>query len=208
MSGKNKDSIIALIKVRRNDCKVTNYVSTCFENVTVKRLKIMEDYTMHCIIFNKIEEFDEKMAQLEKVSFDYIRVSKNKVWSEGKTCSACYFFAKSECNILGSKPIGGNTIVFRIMVPNKIKLKEIIHNLDNSGMEFQIIDSYYTNEVDLTEREKCIINKIFTSGYFDINRKTSLTELAGSMNISTASLSETMRTALRKIIKTYIDDNI
>ena len=80
--------------------------------------------------------------------------------------------------------------------------------MEDAHLNYQIIEYYPSNEVELTEREKFVINKIFNGGYFNNERKSSLTELANSMDISTTSLSETMRIALKKIIKNYIDDNI
>ncbi len=207
MSEKNKGSLIALIKVIRTDCDVTNYVSTYFKNVSVKRLKIMEDFTLHCLLFDKIDEPDDRLIQLKKISNGYIRAGKNKIWTEGRSCRACNFFSKSN-NVLGSKSIGNSTVIYRILLPNRNRLKEMEREMEDAHLNYQIIEYYPSNEVELTEREKFVINKIFNGGYFNNERKSSLTELANSMDISTTSLSETMRIALKKIIKNYIDDNI
>ncbi len=208
MSEKIKDCLIALIKVSRTDCGVTNYVNTYFKNVSIKRIKMMEDFTLHCLMFDKIDEPDDRLIQLKKISSNYIRVGKNKIWAEEKNCHACNFFLKCNVDILSSKVIGNNTVIYRILFPNKNKLKDVEREMENADLNYQIIEFYYSNEVELTEREKFVINKIFNGGYFNINRELSLTELANSMDISTASLSETMRTALKKIVKNYIDDNI
>lgn len=208
MSEKSKGSVIALIKLHRTDCEVTNFINKNFNDTEIKRLKIGENYTLHCILFNNNEDYSDKISELRKVFRNFINVGKNKIWAEGPSCSACHFMATSEVEILSNKSIDSDYVLYRILVSNRAKLRELEDKMNNAGLEPEIIDVMYSNDLELTQREKDIIKKLFDYGYFDLDRKKSLTEIAASLGISTTTLSRIMRVALKKIVKTYINDNI
>ncbi|MFG1390296.1 helix-turn-helix domain-containing protein [Acidiplasma sp.] len=208
MSEKSKGSVIALIKLHRTDCEVTNFITKNFHDVDIKRLKIGENYTLHCISFNKDEDYYDKISELRKVSRNFINVGKNKIWAEGPSCTACHFMATADVEILSNKSLGSDYVLYRILVSNRAKLRELEEKMDEAGLDPEIIDITYSNDLELTYREKDIIKKLFDYGYFELDRKKSLTEIAASLGISTTTLSEIMRVALKKIVKTYINDNI
>ena len=56
--------------------------------------------------------------------------------------------------------------------------------------------------------EKEIIFSLYEYGYFDPERKMSLTQIAEQMDISTAALSEILRKTLRKIVKDYVESKL
>ncbi|WP_175266567.1 hypothetical protein [Acidiplasma cupricumulans] len=43
--------------------------------------------------------------------------------------------------------------------------------MDEAGLDPEIIDVTYSNDLELTSREKDIIKKLFDYGYFELDRK-------------------------------------
>ncbi len=63
--------------------------------------------------------------------------------------------------------------------------------------------------MDLTEREKEILLEAYRQGgYFEPDRRVSMTELARQMNISTPTLSEEMRRIMKKLVRNYIEESV
>jgi len=71
----------------------------------------------------------------------------------------------------------------------------------------RIADSY-KEEVNLTERQREILWKAYSFGYFKYPRGITLTDLAKLLNISKATLSSVLRTIENKAIKHLMDDNL
>jgi hypothetical protein len=61
---------------------------------------------------------------------------------------------------------------------------------------------------ELTAREREIIYEVYAHGFFDQMRKASLTEIAKNLGISTATLSESLRRTLRKIVRGFLEDSL
>ncbi|WP_337860547.1 helix-turn-helix domain-containing protein [Ferroplasma sp.] len=207
MSEKNKGAIIVLIRVFRTDCEIVNYIDSHLKNTTVKNLKMMNDFTLHCLIFNNGDENTDEVNEIKALSHSFFRAGKNRMWAECKSCTACNFFSTYNLVILGSIVTGNNAVLYRILLPGKIELKALQKELENNSIKYQIVEYYYKNSIELTEREKFVINKVYESKYFEKKRSSTLTDIAKSINISPSSLSETMRISLKKIIQNYIEEN-
>jgi len=205
-----KGAIIAIIRVSRNDCELTNYINIICPKAEVQRLKITDDFTLHRIVI-KIDDkifVDDLISNLKKFSENVITVNKNILWAEYKSCSACKFFRENDLAILSSKALNNNTLFFRIMIENNKKLDILNDKMEKLNLKPAILETYNEKYFELTAKEKEVLLYAFKCGFFSHERKNSLTDIAKSMDISVSSLSETLRKALNKITKCYIDNKI
>ena len=86
---------------------------------------------------------------------------------------------------------------------NKIQLESLKNGLKNITI-LKITDSYKT-ETTITKRQKEILWKAYSFGYFKYPREITLTNLAKLLKISKATLSQTLRTVENKAIKQLLE---
>ena len=80
--------------------------------------------------------------------------------------------------------------------------------LEMNGIVYSIGNINFKENFGTTHREAEIIVRLYDEGYFDPERKLSLTEIAEQLDISTAALSEILRKTLRKIVGEYIENKL
>jgi predicted DNA binding protein len=86
---------------------------------------------------------------------------------------------------------------------NQKQLESLKNGLPNVSV-LKIEDSYKT-EITLTERQETILWRAYSLGYFKYPRDITLTDLAKLLNISKATLSQTLRTVENKAIKKLLE---
>lgn len=205
---KSSKEITVEITVKRKDCEVTNYILQTFPDATIERLKIDGKTTTHRILFKSDHDTDVALPEIRKITVDCIKSGKRTVWARLSCCSACSILGNSEAVILGSRAVKADTLSYRVSFPGLSKLIDLKHELQNQKMEYTISDLSSGDTNSVTEREKEVLLQLYEYGYFDPERKLSLTQIAKQMNISTAALSEILRKTLKKIAKEYLESNI
>ncbi|HLH86031.1 MAG TPA: helix-turn-helix domain-containing protein [Thermoplasmataceae archaeon] len=204
LSRKSKGAIEALIEVTRGDCAVTNFVSRFGESTVVDRLKIGADFTVHRITSDR--SIEDLIGEMRRVSIDVTKVGKNTLWAKARSCSSCRLLSQMDTVIMSSKSLNGGRIQYRILIPSEAKLRQISHALEEADLSPKLLEIFFESEENLTEREMEIVKKAFTLGYFDTDRKISMTELAEKIGIRTPTLSDILRRAMRKIIRYYLEN--
>ncbi len=194
--------------LKRSDCDVTNYVYQNFNAIGIERLKIDGKNTTHRINFNSAEDTDKALQDIRKISIDTLKSGTKTIWAKSSCCSACSIIGTSDCVILSTKALNPTTVSYRLLFQNYAKLVELKHHLEMNGIEYSIADMDFKDNSGLTSREAEIIVRLYENGYFDRERKFTMTQMAEQLNISTAALSEILRKSLKKIIKEYIDDKL
>ena len=207
MSKSNRE-ITAIITIKRRDCEITNYILQTFPDASIERLKIDGKTTTHRISFKSDNDADEALPGLRAITIDSIKSGKKTIWAKGSCCSACYILGNSEAVILGSRAVKPDTLSYRISLPSLSKLIDLKHDLQNAQMEFTISELSSGDSNTITDREKEIIFQLYEYGYFDPERKLSLTQIAEKLDVSPAALSEILRKTLRKIVKDYVESNL
>ncbi len=204
MSQKDKGAVLALMEVSRIDCHVTNYIMAEDDSARVEPLRVGENFTLHRV--ESISEPHQTFPDLQKISESVMRVGKNGLWAESESCSACRFFAKSNIVVLSTKTIDSKRILYRLLVQNQTRLKILERNLEEAGLNPNILAMEYENQSMLTDREKEVVHMAYRHGYFDPERGISMTEVAKLMNVSTPSLSDVLRRGTKKMVKAYVDN--
>ncbi len=207
MKLKNEIKLVS-IRIERSDCDITNYIYKNYKNTNIERLKIDGKTTTHRIKFNSADDMHRALNDLKEISIETVKTGNNVLWSRASCCSACGILGSLNIIILGSKAINDNIIVYKLLIPDSLELKNLKNNLDNSGLKYLIEEISGDNNIKLTDRENEILLKLYKSGYFDIERKVSLTAIAKEIGISVPALSDLLRRALNKILKGYIENNL
>ena len=110
--------------------------------------------------------------------------------------------------VVSTKALKGNKILYRVLLQNPVKLKILEKDLQEAGLNPLILETHLESSEILTEREKEIIKEAYEKGYFDPDRKMSLTEIAKQIDVSPASLSDVLRRGVKKIIKYYLENKL
>ncbi len=194
--------------LKRSDCDVTNYVFQNFNNVNIERLKIDGKTTTHRITFNSIDDTEMALQEIRKITSFTLRSGNKTIWAKSSCCSACFVIGISDSVILGSKAINSTTVSYRLLFQNYAKLLEMKHKLEMNSIEYSIANIDFKDTSGLTSREAEILVRLYEGGYFDQERKLTMTQIAEQLNISTAALSEILRKTLRKVVKEYIENKL
>ncbi|GGM68009.1 hypothetical protein GCM10007108_02570 [Thermogymnomonas acidicola] len=195
----------ALIEVKRSDCKVTNAVYSVSPGISVKRLRIGSERSLHIVSCR---------GHMDEVKEEACKIKGANVWSSGKdllmvdapSCSACRAVSGIDAAVTASKSVGQHHIVFRFLFRSNSHMKNVIKILADNGLEPRVVE--VQKPMDLTEREKEILLEAYRQGYFEPDRRVSMTELARQMNISTPTLSEEMRRIMKKLVRNYIEESV
>lgn len=194
--------------IKRSDCDITNYVFQNFKSANIERLKIDGKSTTHRISFESAEDTEKALAEIRKITGNTLKSGNKRIWAKLSCCSACAIIGSQDTVILGSKAINASTVSYQLLFQNYSKLLELKHMLESNNIGYSIADVNFKDNYTITRREEEIIVRLYDGGYFDPERKLSLTEIAGELDISTAALSEILRKALRKIVGEYIENKL
>ncbi len=202
------ESVEATIELERDDCAVSNLIFARLKHANVSRLVIGREKSLHRVKSVKSEDLLDVITDLRRVSESVRKVARDVLWVEGKSCSACRFLSSSTVPVVGSRTIDQKHLAFRILVQSRKSLELLIAQMAKAGLNPKVIDIRAGQGQSLTEREKEVLLFAFNHGYFESNRQSSLTELAEKLDVSTSSLSDVMRRALRKVVEEYLRRNL
>ena len=205
---KNKSEIKLSVRIERHDCDITNYILKNYRDTKIERLKIDEKITTHKLTFDNNTNIYEAIDNIRGISQGIQKSGNNVIWAKTYCCSGCSIIDSIDASILSSRTINGHTVVYNLLLPNYSVLKKLKDTLKASGLKYYIYDIFSNKIHELTDHEEEILLKLYESGYFDSDRKISLTDFAGSINISVPALSDILRRSLKKVISYYLENKI
>jgi predicted DNA binding protein len=98
-------------------------------------------------------------------------------------------------------------LLWDVLIKDPRNLKNLFEKLEKSGIHARVNGiSEARRESALTHRQREVMNKAISLGYFEFPRKIDLTQLAQTLQIKPSSLSEILRSAQRKILQRYTDE--
>ncbi len=98
-------------------------------------------------------------------------------------------------------------LTWDVLIKDPRNLKMLFEKLEESGIKARIKGISEARRLSaLTHRQREVMNKAISLGYFEFPRKIDLTQLAQTLHIKPSSLSEILRSAQRKILGRYMDD--
>ncbi|ADX82060.1 helix-turn-helix domain-containing protein [Saccharolobus islandicus] len=192
------------ILIEDHPCEVMGVISSTGLKATVDNVKLGDNTTDHIVLFEKEVQKDD-LIKLKSHSIKVLKFNDSKVWVRTKGCSVCKILYSSNVVVEKIKVIKERTLLYTLLVPNTIAFKEFLANLTSQRIKFTVLSTYEISSNDLTDRQMEILKLAYKMGYFDDDRRVTLTELAKQLGISTPTLEEIMRRALRKVVKYYLD---
>lgn len=192
------------ILVENHPCEVMKVISTAGLEASVENVKLGDSVTDHIVHFKK-EVKREDLMKLKSVTLKTLRLTDNKVWVRTNGCSVCKLLYTSDVVVEKVKVVKEGTILYTLLVPNATSLKAFLSNLIDLGVEVTVVNTSEIDSNDLTQRQMEILKLAYKLGYFDEDRKITLTELAEKLGVSVPTLEEILRRALKKVVKYYLD---
>lgn len=123
-------------------------------------------------------------------------------------CDICQAILGSGCflkNAWSSK----DRIVWKFVAPKKEFVKTIIDSLEDLNINYNLskIQTMDEREV-LTKKQEQILKVALEKGYFDFPKRCGIREISSETNISTASISATLRRATKRLVEQhFISEN-
>ncbi|MBP1357035.1 MAG: helix-turn-helix domain-containing protein [Sulfolobus sp.] len=195
------------IIVENHPCQVMRLISGLNLRANVENVKLRDDATDYVMAFE--QKVDEHIiSEIKKKSVKSLRVSDFKVWVRTNGCEICKLLYSSEMVIEKVKVVGSDTVLYTLLALNNATLRGFIKKVNEIGSKVTVFDITEVSDTELTERQKDILKLAYKLGYFDEDRKITLSELAQKLGISAPSLEEILRKALRKAVKYYIDKKV
>jgi predicted DNA binding protein len=155
-----------------------------------------------------LDDVIESMNQNKLIrDFDIVKVGKGRVFGLIKTssCLACRIFTESKCFLTSARTSKNGYVEYTLILRGLDQLKSVLERLADRGFEVEInkVTRTKVKEV-LTHRQEQIIQSAFQAGYFDYPKRTTLAELAESLNITPSTLLEILRRSQRRVMAEYL----
>jgi|ADKI01.1.fsa_nt_gi Predicted DNA binding protein len=194
----------AYIRVRKRRCKVSDIASYYKSHATLFFLKVGTKTSIH-----KLEVRSPSynlLKRLKKDSFKVAMLSEKKLLVESKSCTACRELAKSDLIVIDAEQSSELEMIYHVVAMNPLAIKDFVMRMENKGIPVHVITKtqYLENEV-LTPNQFRAVLLAYQSGYFDVDRKVTMTELANQLGTSTPAMAETLRRGMKKIITEYME---
>ena len=192
------------ILVENHPCDVMRVISSSGMRAHVENVRLREQSTDHIVLFDGEVSRDD-VQRLRQVAVKVLKISSNRVWVRTNGCAVCRVLYTSDVVVENIKVVSNNAILYTMLVPNSTSLRELLSNLVKSGVKVTVLSISEVTDAVLTDRQIEILKLAYKLGYFDDDRKITLTQLAEKLGISTPTLDEVLRKALRKVVKYYLD---
>ncbi|MCL5800034.1 MAG: helix-turn-helix domain-containing protein [Candidatus Thermoplasmatota archaeon] len=191
-----------VLKIERSDCSVANILSDSNIPFTVKGQNVGPQFTKHLV---ELDEYSDTAAwELRVKTNGTARAGKNLIYIDSPSCSACKVLADAQCIVLNVEESSSKWVRLRLLVPGSYGLKKLLNLFEERGVNATVIKDRDFEFEDLTDRQNEILTIAYNEGYFDLERKASLTEIAKRIGISTPTMEEIIRRAMKKLVERYI----
>ncbi len=191
-----------ILKIDRTDCSVANILSDSGISFHIKGQNVGSEFTKHLV---QLDEYNDNAAwELRVKTNGTARAGKDLLYIDSPSCSACKVLAAGQCIVLNVEESSSKWVRLRLLVPGNYGLKKLVNLFNESGVNAVVIKDQTFEFEDLTERQNEILTIAYNEGYFDLERKASLTEIAKRIGISTPTMEEIIRRALKKLVERYV----
>lgn len=204
----------AVISMRNRD----NWVSHLTERHSVS-VRILDCIPEGDNEVRDLAEIDLNRVSLESVvrtirSFPSVREVEVEMFDRDRAlvivstvgCMGCHILRRTKCFLISATSHEPGVIKWTVVFSEKKDLQELVWSLQKTGAEVKLIKiSSIDEKIGLTERQERIIRQALTLGYYDFPKRIGIRELAEKFNVSTATLSETLRRGQKKILEQYFE---
>jgi predicted DNA binding protein len=142
---------------------------------------------------------------LTRNSVGFRHAGKSALWIESKGCAVCNTIISHGAFLVSGRGTTGSTITYSFLAPNFDAYKGIISTLEKRKFKVRLLKVGKTDsrrEV-LTETQHRILWIALQTGYFDYPKRINSAELSSRLGISPATLTETTRRGIRRLLENY-----
>ncbi len=200
---KPNTAVEAYIKVKKTGCPVAESASIVGGKVSLFFLRAGTRTSVHRVEFRtKSISLDD----LRRKSITLAKLGEKKILVESESCLVCKEFADSQILVMNAEQVSEKDMLYHVLSFSSSALNSFMRNLKKKGIVARLIlKNKYTENAALTPKQLEALSFAFKNGFFDVNRKTTMTELAYQLGVSPPSLQEKMRRGIRKIIEAYLN---
>ncbi|MDG6934110.1 MAG: helix-turn-helix domain-containing protein [Nitrososphaerota archaeon] len=202
---KPESPVEAYIQIKETGCEVAKFASAMTEKMFIERVKLGPHTSIHLVTFERLstDTYSKTVSSFQGVA----KVGDRKLLIESKSCAFCRELSNSKAVLMGTEQLDNGVTSYRVIAMSKKSLSDLGEKLKRQEAKITIVDPAKSlNGLGLTIRQRQIIALASKNGYFDLDRKVTLTKLARSLGISPASFDETLRRALKKLVEDYIEN--
>ena len=151
----------------------------------------------------KIVEFLRKDDYVYDV--DIVKGERGRIVGSLKThkCTACRTFAGANCFLISaaSKPDGK---LEWTLLGNDTVVKSLMHELEEENVVGEVLKiSRLEDEKELTARQENILQIALEKGYFEFPKKITLRQLAKTLDVAPATLTEILRRGQKRVLQEH-----
>lgn len=123
-------------------------------------------------------------------------------------CTVAQMVSESGCFITSASRVGDNEICWTVVGMDSGSIKKLMEVLRECGYAVEKTASFLPDVTPtLTMKQEAALKMAFENGYYEIPRKHNIHELCAKLEKSTSSFDVTLRTAEKKIISYYLQNN-
>ena len=151
-----------------------------------------------------LESIVKEIEGVEFVKMSTVDMDKAIMIVGTRGCGGCRLIVQSGCFLVSATTASDGWIEWKLIMNEKVQIQNLVQTLDQGGIESRLILIQPIDDKEaLTARQERIIKTALERGYYDFPKRIGIRELARLFDISTASVSETLRRGQKKIIEQY-----
>ncbi|MFB6491068.1 MAG: helix-turn-helix domain-containing protein [Thermoproteus sp. AZ2] len=188
----------ATIRVVRRDCEVTKKLYELGLRPKAMRVKPGPEKSVHIVTLEE-EPSEEHLRELGAR-----KIGERTIVVASRSCTACRLLSQLDVYVVGDRPLDAERIDYDVIAPDRGRLKSAVLMLASAGLQPKLLASEELKAVGLTPRQLEFLLMAYREGFFCVDRKTTLTEIANKLGVKPGSLEDVVRRALKKVVEYYL----
>ncbi len=197
-----------VLEIENKRCRISRMLETSgiqqFKVTDIRGLR--EGSISHLVelLPDHVEKMPKDML-IKKVNKKNKFEGKTSAWIESEGCDVCNTILSHGSFLVSGRTSHDFTLVYSFIVPSFDAYRSIISALEDVGLRVKVLrlGKFESKKEILTEKQEKILWLATKTGFFDYPRKVDTVELSNRLGISPATLSETTRRGLRRLLEHY-----
>jgi len=196
----------ASIAIRRPDCPLILLTSTLSLRPKFYNIAVSESLVRHVVEFEEgdLERFLDASRGLLRVRV--VDRRSGLLWVENPMpCSFCRALSSLKGLPLALNLDSTGAPVYRVIMPSKTALTRLISRLKANHLEPELLKAAGRPRIArLTRGQVRALIVAYEYGFFDYPKRVTLERLAQILGVKPATLDETLRRAVKKLVEEYL----
>ncbi len=204
---KNREIIETYVRALEPNCPILTPLINSRSEFEIEQLNAGIESTNHLVWMEKLSE--GLRSDLKKNATFVKAVSRHNFWIETHSCTICRVISTIQAIPISVRPSDSGALIYKLFLPDSRLVPKLRTMLEDTKEKFTVYEGNdNTVGASLTMRQRELLLLALREGYFDSDRKISLTDLAKKIGISTKTLQETLRRATKKVVQDYVTEKL